>query len=174
MFVLFKAIDFSERVSFNEQPKYVTVWQCLMRISPYLISRILILLGLCFVPNIIHFVLHCTILYYTILYCAILYYAILCYTILYYTILYYTMLYYAMLCYTILYYTILYYAILCYAILCYIVLCYAILCYTILYYIFRLLTNLHLKTKKSRKAGNPRKSTISYKIFETNSNFRVK
>ena len=154
MFVLFKAIDFSERVSFNEQPKYVTVWQCLMRISPYLISRILILLGLCFVPNIIHFVLHYTILYYTILYCAILYYVILCYAML--------------------YYTILYYAILCYAILCYIVLCYAILCYTILYYIFRLLTNLHLKTKKSRKAGNPRKSTISYKIFETNSNFRAK
>ena len=174
MFVLFKAIDFSERVSFNEQPKYVTVWQCLMRISPYLISRILILLGLCFVPNIIHFVLHYTILYYTILYCAILYYAILCYTILYYTILYYTMLYYAMLCYTILYYTILYYAMLYYAILCYAMLYYAILYYTILYYIFRLLTNLHLKTKKSRKAGNPRKSTISYKIFETNSNFRVK
>ena len=154
MFVLFKAIDFSERVSFNEQPKYVTVWQCLMRISPYLISRILILLGLCFVPNIIHFVLH--------------------YTILYYTILYYTMLYYAMLCYTILYYTMLYYAMLYYAILCYAMLYYAILYYTILYYIFRLLTNLHLKTKKSRKAGNPRKSTISYKIFETNSNFRAK
>ena len=164
MFALFKAIDFSERVSFNEEPKYVIVLQCLMRISPYLISRILILLGLCFVPNIIHFVLHYIILYYTILYCAILYYAILCYTILYYTILYYIILCYTMLCYAILYYTM----------LCYAILCYAMLYYAILYYIFRLLTNLHLKTKKSRKAGNPQKSTISYKIFETNSNFRVK
>ena len=111
----------------------------------------------------------CVTLYYIILYYTILCYSILCYTMLYYTILYYTILYY-----TILYYVMLCYAMLYYTILCYAMLCYAMLYYAILYYIFRLLTNLHLKTKKSRKAGNPQKSTISYKIFETNSNFRVK
>ena len=105
--------------------------------------------------------------YYT--FCVTLYYIILYYTILCYTILCYTML-----CYAILYYTILCYTMLCYTMLYCAMLCYTMLYYTILYYIFRLLTNLHLKTKKSRKAGNPRKSTISYKIFETNSNFRAK
>ena len=51
MFITFKAIDSPERVSSNKQPRYVTVWYCLMCISPYLISRLLTLLSLCFVPN---------------------------------------------------------------------------------------------------------------------------
>ena len=45
LFITFKAIDSPERVSSNKQPRYVTVWYCLMCISPYLISRLLTLLS---------------------------------------------------------------------------------------------------------------------------------
>ena len=57
LFITFKAIDSPERVSSNKQPRYVTVWYCLMCISPYLISKLVTLLSLCFVPNSKHFVL---------------------------------------------------------------------------------------------------------------------
>ena len=57
LFITFKAIDSQERVSCNKQPRYVAVWYCLLCISPYVISRLLILLSICFVPNSIRFVL---------------------------------------------------------------------------------------------------------------------
>ena len=57
LFITFKVINSPERASSNEQPRYVTVWYCLMCISPYLMSRRLTLLSLCFVPNNMHFVL---------------------------------------------------------------------------------------------------------------------
>ena len=83
--------------------------------------------------------------------------------ILYYTTPYYTILYYNMLCYTILYYTILYYTIPYYTILhCTILYC-SILYYTILQYIFRFLTNLRLKIKKSKKAGSQQKTSFFYR-----------
>ena len=43
MFINFKAIGSPGRVPFNKQPRHVTVWYCLMCISPYLISRLVTL-----------------------------------------------------------------------------------------------------------------------------------
>ena len=53
-FINFKAIESPERILSNKQPRYVNVWYCLMCISPYLISRLLALLSLCFAPNSIY------------------------------------------------------------------------------------------------------------------------
>ena len=62
-----------------------------------------------------------------------------------------------------LYYTILYYIILYYTTLYYTILFYTILYYTILQYIFRFLTNLRLKIKKSKKAGSQQKTSFFYR-----------
>ena len=55
LFITFKTIGSPERFSSKKQPKYVTVWYCLMCISSYFISKLLTLLSLCFMPNSIPF-----------------------------------------------------------------------------------------------------------------------
>ena len=55
LFITFKTIGSPERFSSKKQPRYVTVWYCLMCISSYFISKLLTLLSLCFMPNSIPF-----------------------------------------------------------------------------------------------------------------------
>ena len=55
LLITFKTIGSPEKFSSNKQPRYVTVWYCLICISSYLISRLLTLLSLCFMPNSIPF-----------------------------------------------------------------------------------------------------------------------